>query len=124
MLKSLFWMNKGNNSYIYYLVNGLIYSAVMFTMMLVIGSFSQLFPGHFQVIIFIIFIYVFLLGTSYLYDNTFDMAIFQPVGIIYEHNNYDGILAKSFIYHPICNLCVTAIIYAIQYAIMRYKEKN
>lgn len=121
LMGDLFWINKGNTSYLYFLVHGLLYSLMMFTFMLVIGSFTFFFKNHMQVFVFIVFAYIFLVGTSYIFDNFLDF-VFQPAGLVYMHEEYDGMLLLSWIVQPILYIFISFCIFFSQYIIMNKSE--
>ena len=122
MFHSLFWMNKGNSTFFYFLVWGFLYSLLMITFMFLICSFAMCFSTHLQVIIFIISYYVITVGFSYFYDNIFDLIIQMPT-LLYDHNDYDGMYTYSWLLHPFINIGLTTIIISLDYYIKKIIKK-
>jgi len=122
MLKSLFWMNKGNSTFFYFLIWDFLYSLLMITFMFLICSFTMCFSNHAQVIVFIISYYVISFGFSYFYDNIFDLIIQMPT-LLYEHNEYNNMFLKSWLLHPVINTSLAILLIGIDSGIKRIFRK-
>ncbi|MCR5462905.1 MAG: hypothetical protein K6E87_07580 [bacterium] len=122
-MKDLFWINKGNTTYIYYTIHALLFSIIMFSFILITSSFTYFFKSYMQVIVFIVFTYIFLLGNSYFYDNIFTNLIQMP-SLVYDHKAYDKTYILSWIMHPIIFIVIASIFFTIQGFLIKRKNYN
>ena len=113
LMNSLFWMNKGNTTYLYFIVHGFFCAIMMFCFTLLTASFAFLFKPHMQVIVFIICSFVFMVGNSYFYDNIFTSLVQMP-SLFYDHSEYDGIYLLSWLCHPLIFITLSGILIYIQ----------
>ena len=124
MFYDLFWANKGNSTFFYYLFNGFLFSILMFTFIMLICSITMCFEAHMKVIVFVVSCYVVMFGLTYFFDNVLIDYFSQMPALLSNHCNYDGYLTPSWVLHPLMNIVLAAIIFFGYFFIERRTEKK